>query len=496
MNIHRRLHVLGYRALCAVAVCLLASSAYGAGPDLIAAAREGNVLAVRAAIAAGVSVRSAGADGTTPLHWAAYRGDEEMARLLLDKGASADAANRYGIRPLSLACATGNVMLIQRLLNAGADPNTRQPDGETALMTAARTGVAEAVKLLAVRGADVNAVEPSRRQTALMWAAAEGHAGVVRTLIEAGANVKARSQSSFTPLLFAAREGRIEAARALLDGGATLDEALSVNSRETAGGVAQGQQESSLDAFLLAASNAHFELAAFFLDRGANPDDAPRGWTALHMVSWVRKMGNAGSNDPPPEGSGNMGSLEFVRKLVAAGANVNARVTARRLPVGASELTFTGATPFFLAARTADIELMRLLKDLGADPQMATDLHTTPFLAAAGVGAALPGEEPGTEAEVLQALKLLLDLGANVNAVDDRGNSAMHGAAYKHLPQVARYLSERGARPDIWNNQNANGHTPLDIAAGIQRGMNFVFSMDTEAAIRAALAQGAGVAQR
>lgn len=497
MTIHRRrFHALGFAALFAVIVWLCAPAAYGAGPDLVAAAREGNVQAVRAAIAAGGNVRASGADGTTPLHWAAYRGDDEMARVLLEKGASADAANRYGIRPLSLACAAGNLALIQRLLTAGADPNTKQPDGETALMTAARTGAAEAVKLLAVRGADVNAVEPARRQTALMWAAAEGHAGVVRTLIEAGANVKARSQSSFTPLLFAAREGRIEAARALLDGGSTLDEALSVNSRETAGGVAQGQQESSLDAFLLAASNAHFELASFFLDRGANPNDAPRGWTALHMVSWVRKMGNAGSNDPPPEGSGKMGSLEFVRKLVASGANVNARVTARRLPVGASELTFTGATPFFLAARTADVDLMRLLKDLGADPLIATDLHTTPLLAAAGVGAALPGEEPGTEAEVLQALKLLLDLGADINAIDDRGNSAMHGAAYKHLPRVATYLSERGARPEVWNNQNANGHTPLDIAAGIQRGMNFVFSMDTEAAIRAALGQGAGVAQR
>jgi len=496
MTIRRCLYTLGYRAIGSIAACLLASRAYGAGPDLIAAAREGNIQAVRAAIAAGGNVRAAGADGTTPLHWAAYRGDEELARMLLDGGASADAANRYGIRPLSLACATGNAALIQRLLDAGADPNTRQPDGETALMTASRAGIVDEVQLLVARGAEVNAVEPTRRQTALMWAAAEGHAGVVRTLIAAGANLKARSQSGFTPLLFAAREGRIEASRALLDGGATLDESLSVNSRETAGGVAQGQQESSLDAFLLAASNAHFELASLFLDRGADPNDAPRGWTALHMVSWVRRMGNAGSNDPPPEGSGRMGSLEFVRKLVAAGANVNARVTSRRLPVGASELTFTGATPFFLAARTADLELMRLLKDLGADPQMPTDLHTTPFLAAAGVGAALPGEEPGTEAEVLQALTLLLDVGADVNAIDDRGNSAMHGAAYKHLPQVVKYLSERGARAEVWNAKNVNGHTPLDIAAGIQRGMNFVFSAETEAAIRSALARGAGVVRR
>jgi ankyrin repeat protein len=495
MTFHGRgLFALGHCAVWCVAVWLFAADAYGAGPDLIAAARDGNLQAVRAAIAAGGNVRASGPDGTTPLHWAAYRGNEEIARLLLESGASVDAANRYGVRPLSLACAAGNVALIERLLNAGADPNTKRPDGETALMTAARTGVADAVQVLVARGADVNGAEPARRQTALMWAAAEGHAGVIRALLAAGANVKARSQSGFTPLLFAAREGRIEAARALLNGGATLHESLSVNSRESAGGVAQGQQESSLDAFLLAATNAHFELASFLLDRGADPNSHPRGWTALHMISWVRKMGDVGGNDPPPEGSGNMGSLEFVRKLVTAGADLNARVTARRLPVGASELNFAGATPFFLAARTADIELMRLLTDLGADPRMPTDTHTTPLLAAAGVGAALPGEEPGTEAESLQALKLLLDLGADINAVDDRGNSAMHGAAYKHLPQVVKYLANAGARAEVWNQQNANGHTPLDIAAGIQRGMNFVFSTETEAAIRAALAQSAVLA--
>ena len=336
-------------------------------------------------------------------------------------------------------------------------------------------------------GANANAAEPSRRQTPLMWAAAEGHADVVRALVASGANVKATSQSGFTPLLFAAREGRIEAARALLDAGASFDESLSVNSRETAGGVAQGQAEAGLNAFLLAASNAHFELASYFLDRGANPNLAPRGWTALHMVSWVRKMGEVGGNDPPPEGSGNVGSLEFVRKLVSAGADINARVATRRLPVGSSELDFTGATPFFLAARTADVDLMRLLIDLGADPQAPTKFGTTPLLAAAGVGAALPGEEPGTEAEVLDALAMLLKIGADINAVDDRGNTTMHGAAYKHLPKVVPFLADNGARIDVWNNKNANGHTPFGIAAGIQRGMNFVFSPDTEAAIRTLL---------
>src|SRR5262245_60770589 len=427
------------------------------------------------------------ADGTTALHWAAYQNDLAIARLLLDAGADATAANRYGVRPLSLACLTGNTPLVELLLKAGADPNTAKPDGETALMTAARAGAVDTVKTLLAHGAHANATEPSRHQTALMWAAAEGHADVVRALVASGADLKAKTPTGFTPLLFAAREGRIDAARALVDAGATLNESLSVNSRETAGGVATGQTEAGLNAFLLAASNAHFELASYFLDRGANPNAAPRGWTALHMASWVRKMGDVGSNDPPPEGSGNMGSLEFVRKLAAAGADLNARVTTRRLPVGASELDFNGATPFFLAARTADVDLMRLLLELGADPGATTKTNTTPLLAAAGVGAALPGEEPGTEAEALDALAFLVKIGADINAVDDRGNTAMHGAALKHLPKVATFLADTGARVDVWNHKNANGHTPLEIASGIQRGMNFVYSPDTEAAIRAAL---------
>ena len=219
-----------------------------------------------------------------------------------------------------------------------------------------------------------------------------------------------------------------------------------MSSVETAGGVAREQRQANLDAFLLAASNAHFELAAYLLDRGANPNAAPRGWTALHLASWVRKMGEAGSNDPPPQGSGNMTSLEFVKALVAHGADVNAKVTARRLPVGSSQLNFVGATPFFLAARTADLELMRLLVDLGADAKIATADGTTPLMVAAGVGSALPGEEPGTESEALDAVKMTLALGGDVNAIDATGNTAMHGAAYKHLPAIVRFLGSAGAK--------------------------------------------------
>jgi ankyrin repeat protein len=179
-----------------------------------------------------------------------------------------------------------------------------------------------------------------------------------------------------------------------------------------------------------------------------------------------------------------MSSLEFARKLVEHGADVNARVT-RRPPAGITRLNFTGGTPFLLAARTADAEYMRLLVELGADPLLPNGNGSTPLMVAAGLGTASPGEDPGTEAEVLEAVKLALELGGDLNAVDDGGETAMHGAAYKHAPSVARFLHEAGAEIDVWNRPNERGWTPLDIVeGGVHIGMNILSSPETAAAIR------------
>ena len=199
------------------------------------------------------------------------------------------------------------------------------------------------------------------------------------------------------------------------------------------------------------------------------------------------KAGIAGTNDPAPEGSGNMDSLEFVRKLVAKGAALNALVT-KRPRMGVTTLNSTGATPFLLAARTADADLMRLLAELGADPRLPNEDNTTPLMVAAGVGTQSPGEDPGTEPEVLEAVGVALQLGNDLNAVDKNGETAMHGAAYKHAPSVVHFLAEKGARFDVWNQQNSKGWTPLKIAEGVQRGMNIVSSPPTEAAIRQVIA--------
>jgi ankyrin repeat protein len=346
-------------------------------------------------------------------------------------------------------------------------------------MTAARTGKVEAVKVLLAHGANANAKESARGQTALMWAAAEGHADAIRLLVERGADVQTRSNGGFTALLFAAREGRIGAAKALLQAGASVNESLT----------RRGGTENTPNAFLLAAANAHYELAALLLDAGADPNAAPQGWTALHQITWVRKVG-VGDNGPAPKGSGNMSSLEFVRKLVAKGANLNARAT-RKPSMGTTILNAIGATPFLLAARTKDVELMRLLAELGADPLLTNEDGTTPLMVAAGIGTSSPLEDPGTEPEVLEAVKLALKLGGDVNAVDKKGETAMHGAAYKHVPSVVRFLAENGAKVEVWNRQNDRGWTPLKIVEGIPIAMNVAGHEATRQVIRELL-QSAG----
>ncbi len=460
---------------------------------LVDAVRAGYQATVRALIAGGVDVNAGETDGTTPLHWAAYHNDLAIAEMLVEAGANVTAANRYDVAPLSLAAVGGDADLIELLLSAGADPNTVQGEGETVLMTAVRTGKLEAVEALLRHGADVNAVEMWRGQTALMWAAAEGHEEVVPTLLEHDADIRARSLGGYSALLFAAREGHIEVVEALLDAGGDLNEGLPLGrGRQDAAGTSAEAAPTGINIFLIAAANAHYELAAMLLDRGADPDAAPRGWTALHQLTWVRKAGVAGSNNPAPAGSGDMSSFAFARKLVSHGADVNALVT-ERPPAGITRLNSRGGTPFLLAARTADVEYMRLLVELGADPLLSNINNSTPLMVAAGLGTASPGEDPGTEPEALAAIQFALEQGGDLNAIDDHGNTVMHGAAFKHFPLVVEFLAESGAEVEVWNRENEDGWTPLEIVeGGIHIGMNILSSPPTAAAIRRVMAR-AGV---
>ena len=450
---------------------------------IIEAVKKNDLSSLRILLDSGENVNAVDPDGSIALHWAVHNDSLEIVQLLLSAGSDVNAKNRYGVAPLSLAANNGSASMFKSLLDRGAFANTVMAEDESVLMTAARAGVEEVVNLLISAGANVNARESWRGQTALMWAAAEGNLEVLELLVSEGADVSARSDKGFTPLLFAAREGETSVVQSLIKNGAAVSEALP--SREavvTENGMSSAAQ-TGMTPLLLAIGSAHFETAALLLELGADPNAAPLGWAPIHQITWIRKAGQAGSNNPAPQGSGKLGSLEFTRKLVESGADINAKVT-KRPPVGVSDLNMRGGTAFLLAARTADIDLMRLLVDLGADPHETNDDLSTPLMVAAGLGTGAPVEDPGTEEEVLEAVKYALSLGEDINAVDVMGNTAMHGAAYKHLPSVVAYLNEQGAEISIWNQENEVGHTPLLIAEGIHRGKNIVASSVTEVAIR------------
>jgi ankyrin repeat protein len=420
------------------------------------------------------------ADGSTALHWAVYHDDLETVRALLGTGADIAVRNRYGVAPISVACTNGSPAVVQALLEAGADANMQLPGGESALMSCARTGRVETVRALIRAGADVRAKEGSG-QTALHWAAAEGHVSVVELLIEHGADFRSPLPSGYTPFLFAVREGRIEVVKSLLKAGVSPNETVRRDGSAAKVSQGQGWPRAGTSALTLAALNAHLELGALLLDAGADPNHHGAGYGPLHVVTWIRKPGR-GDNDPAPDGSGRVTSLEFVKKLIAKGADPNLRMS-KKIGVGMTSLNTSGATAFLLAARTGDAELMRLLASLGADPKIPTEDNATPLIVAAGLGTRSPGEDAGTEAEVLEAVAAALELGNEIDAADNNGETAMHGAAYKNLPAVVEFLASKGARIEVWNRKNRFGWTPLTIAEGYRFG-NYKPSPPTIAAFR------------
>lgn len=445
---------------------VLVAAVWGAArppSDVADAAEARDWVTVRSLMEAGAEAGTPQPDGTTALHWATYHDDRGTVELLVKAGADVNAMNRYGVPPLSLACTNGNAGMVEFLLGAGADANAVLEGGETVLMTAARTGSIESVQALVAHGADVNAQERNA-QTALMWAASEGHAPVVEALIKAGADFRFTLDSGFSAMFFAVREGGIDVVRALLRAGVDPNEPLHRKGRPK-----YQFANSGMSPLLLAIENGHYELAVALLEAGADPNDERTGFTPLHTISWVRKPKNSDyGSDPSPEGSGNLSSLQFVRTLVAMGADVNAR-----LANGTSQppkINFEGATPFLFAADKADVPLMKVLLELGADPFLPNVESTTPLMAAAGLGTTAPLEEAGTEEEAFEATQLLLELGADINAVNDNGETVMHGAAYGSFPTVVQLLANSGADPELWKQPNKHGWTPLFIAEGYRPG--------------------------
>ena len=459
-----------------VSVIVLMGLGFAAGTEaaarrdapLLAAVKAADTEAVRSLVDQGADVNQTAPDGATALHWAVHKNDAGLVDLLLDAGAGVSAKNRYGVQPISLAAENGNAEILEALLDAGANPNAALPEGETVLMTAARTGNAAAIRVLLVRGADPNLRDSFRGQTALMWAAARNNADAVHALAELGADVHAKTETAerppngnrlfyappptgFTALLFAARGGHTDAVRVLLAAGADVNDTLS-----------DGQS-----ALVVAVANANWELADYLLDRGADPSLAGAGWNALHQLVRTRRM-NTGFGFPGPIPSGSIDSIDVLKKMIAVGGDVNARMTTNGMKDGQrNRLNRLGATPFFLAAKVTDTEAMRVLLDAGADATTPSADGTTPLMVAAGVAIWNPGEDggslPGQEDEVLEAVKLCLEHGNDINAANYRGMTALHGAAFRGANNVAEYLVEQGADLDA---RTTLGYSPLAIADG------------------------------
>lgn len=406
------------------------------------------------------AVNVAQADGTTPLHWAAHWNDVALVDSLIRAGAKVDAANRYGVTPLLLAAAHGQgLSVVDRLLRAGADANASTGDHETALLLAARAGNAAAIKVLLAYGADPNVKEGWRGQTPLMWAAAENHLDAVKTLLEGGGDLYAISETLFTPLLFAVRAGHLEMVNALLQAGANPNDVL----------------KNGTSALTLAAANAHWQIGLTLLEWGADPNGDAQGWAPLHQVALTRSP-HHDNVAPQPIPTGRIDSLDLVRALVDAGASVNLRT--RRSPNDGFRqwIRRDGATAFFLAAKAADVPLMRLLVAAGADATLPTTQGVSPLAAAAGVGFC-QGESPGTEAEALEAVQYALSLGGDVNAADADGFTPMHGAATRGANSIVQFLYDRGARLDVKSKEEE--WTPWTMANGVMLANTYKRQLET-----------------
>jgi ankyrin repeat protein len=448
-------------------LALPAAGSAGSDPAVIAAVRSGNVATLKTLIAQRTDVNAPEADGTTALHWAVHHDSLEAVDLLIRAGANAKAVNRYGVTPLWAACTNGNAAIIERLLDAGADANMALPEGETPLMTAARTGGVDAIRLLLARGAQVNPIEGWRKQTALMWAAAEGHRDAVKVLLEAGADLKLRSggEGKFTAFLFAVRAGHRDVVELLLDAGADVNDQLA----------------DATSALHLAIINAHFELAVNLVKRGAQVNHNRPGWTPLHQLTWTRRP-NQNRGLLPPVPTGSLGSMDLAKVLIEHGADPNARMTRQPTKDLHRHMgTRLGSTPLLNAAKLADAEMMRFLLAHGADPALKTVTNTTLLMWAAGVGIWNIGESAGTNEEALAAVKVALETGADVNAVDDRNETALHGAAYRGANEVVKLLVEKGANLNV---KNENAWTPLVITEGVFYPNTFQRRLDTAELLR------------
>jgi ankyrin repeat protein len=475
---------------CSVVAALLVllahpSGSHAAEAGVAAAARDGDLAAVRAQLGGGANVNAPDNAGTPALLWAAYNSAPDLVSILLKAGADPNAANPFGVTPLLQASRYGDAATVRALLAGGADITRALRDGETPLMAASRTGSVDTVKLLLEHGADVNAVDALQSETALMWATAEGHVAVVDVLLKGGAdpNWKARvseltkrssrtdfPSGGFTALMWAARNGNDELVRRLLEAGADI----------------KATNADGATAMMLAIVNSRFDMAASLLAAGADANDGSL-YQAIVMrdapTDWRARDGSR----LRPSHPNRLTALDLVARLLEAGADPNKPFTGQMHSASMCCDTQGSGTPFFRAAVAADVDSLKLLVAHGADlewklpraegaPPMPFGDNTglTPLMVAINGGKGLlmdggPGDirentigvfrEPGNR-NPADAVRLLLEAGANPNAKNPAGDSALHIAAHDGRLEPMRALVGGGASVTL---RNAKGLTALEL---------------------------------
>jgi len=439
------LHVLGAFIVSVMLLTLDNAQAHSVLPAedavVATAAEHQDWESVQLLIQDGADVNADQPDGATALHWAVHWNVPETVAALIEVGAEVDALNDLGVPPLWIAVDRGNTDIAIRLIDAGSNVNARLDTGETVVMTAARNGLRTVVSRLLREGADVRLAEHEAAQTALMWAAAGGHADVVRLLAESGADIHSRTTRGFTALMFAAQIGDVGTARLLLEAGADLEDRALDGSTPLLVASRSIDALAGIDWRIIPSESGHQDTALFFINQGADISATDnRGRTALHAAVETRRT-------------------TLVKALIDAGAIVDAQFHTPPPPLRGdyiSRNSFKGASPLWLAARDANLEMMRILLDADADPFLPNAYNVTPLMIASGLGendARRPQDHL-----VVDAVRMLLDLGADVAVTNRGGQTALHGAASMWEDGVIQLLVEHGA--DV-NAEDQRGRTPL-----------------------------------
>jgi len=464
------------RALAAAFITVLGATTNAQNTNdqsFLELASKGEVAAALQILGSVTDVNQAQADGTTALHWAVYYHDVDLVKALLSRAANTNARNEFGATPLAQAAITGNPDIISALLAAGADANERGADDQTALMIIARTNNLDAAKVLINAGADVNTVEKWRGQTALMWAAAQMQPDMVQLLLASGAAVDAQSLPNnwerqvtgeprmkilpvggFTALLYATREGCTLCTQYLIAAGADLNKT----------------DPEGVTPLVMATLNAKWDSAKLLLDAGANPDKWDIfGRTPLYGAVDYNTLPHGGRADRLSADLTT--SLEIAQLVLAKGGNPNLQLKlfppyrALGADRGADGLLRTGVTPLFRAARGGDAEAMKLLIANGALVDLPNEDDVSPLMVAAGYRASAIDTRGRfrTELEALEVARLLLEAGAQVNAQESFGQTAIYGAATNGWNTVVQLLAEHGADLD---HKDSAGNTVVDAAMG------------------------------